>query len=126
MEGGVGGGQGHSVDPDVSAAWMRGARDAEGDLGLVGRHAEEGGGALVAQNGTRAAAEHGGHPAAVARQFSATDRVDASMDGMQPAFADPMPDRRTAEPAVKKLRVGEDPVLPPCELPRGTRRTWCV
>jgi len=50
-------------------------------------------------------------------QLGAPDRVDARVDRVQPALADPMLNALSREPKRKQLPPSDDPVLPPNEVP---------
>lgn len=70
------------------------------------------GGALVAQQGSWAACEHGGKPMPVPGKMSMTDCIDAAMEAMQPARACPSLNRRGAEAKLEQLPVSDHAMLP--------------
>src|SRR5215212_2607035 len=60
--------------------------------------------------------QNGGDEAGVVRQMAVPDRVDAAVDRMKAALADPVGDVPPREPEAPKLGGGGDPVLPPGHL----------
>jgi hypothetical protein len=75
----------------------------------------------MAQSGSIPAREDRSHPLALACELSPADGVYATVDGMQPAGGDPMPDRLQGVSEIDELEESDDAVLNGGEFPRPTR-----
>jgi len=78
------------------------------------------GGGPVTQDRAVAASENGGNEAALARELSVTERVDAAPEPLQLPGLHPLQNLMAAEAARAKLLVGDDPKLP------GRHRRGCA
>jgi hypothetical protein len=76
---------------------------------------------VVAQDCLGTARENGGEPSPESREVRSSDRIHASMDGMQPAPGDPVRDRLRAVAKLEELDAGDDPVLGCGERPERSR-----
>jgi hypothetical protein len=82
------------------------------DIALLETNSPKSSGTGVTEHSTRATSENRGHPAAIRTHRGTTDRVDTSMNWVQPPTRDSMPDSPWRVSESQQLPPSNDPVLP--------------
>jgi hypothetical protein len=103
-------------DPDpLSATAVAGNSDGDRPAARLEKPPELGG-AAITEDGVGSTREHRRHPTALVAQPGVANRVDASMDAVNPACIDSTGDSAGAQSGGTELRASDYSVLARCEL----------